>query len=100
MTQAEGEIEILDPHVEPKLRTYRLAPRPADLKGKVIGVLENTKPNAAQFLDQLQKALSERVELAEVIMRSHHPGRHEGDMTPTLHELAERCDAVVTGVGI
>lgn len=100
MTRPEDEIEILDPHVEAKLQSYRLAPRPEDLNGKVVGILENTKPNAARFLDILGDSLSKRVKFTEVVRRSHHPGRHEGDMTPILYELVERCDVVITGVGI
>ncbi|MBI2909694.1 MAG: hypothetical protein HYX92_18800 [Chloroflexi bacterium] len=94
-----GKIEILDPYSEPKPQLHSLAPRPGDLNGKVIGILDNTKANAAEVLDEIQAKLMERFSFAEVIRKSQPPHRVEGTMTSLLAELADRCDVVVTGVG-
>lgn len=43
-----------------------LAPRPRDLRGKRIGVLDNSKPNADALLDRVAALLVERAGAAGV----------------------------------
>ncbi len=75
-----------------------LAPRPADLRGATVGLLENTKQNAALFLEELGRLLVEEHGAAGVLPRTKTafalPVPEE-----LLEELASRCDVVVTGVG-
>jgi hypothetical protein len=75
-----------------------LATPRARLRGATIGLLENTKQNAALFLDELGKLLIERHGAAGVVARTKLafalPVPDE-----LLEELAESCQAIVTGVG-
>jgi hypothetical protein len=73
------------------------APR-ARLRGATIGLLENTKHNAALFLEELGNLLVDRYGAAAVVPRTKAffalPVPEE-----QLEELATTCQAVITGVG-
>jgi hypothetical protein len=75
-----------------------LAPRPADLRGATVGLLENTKQNAALFLQELGRLLVERHGAAGVLLRTkaNFALPVPDDL---LEELAGRCEVVITGVG-
>jgi hypothetical protein len=45
------------------------APRPMDLAGKVVGLLDNTKEQADVILETIGQALREKYGVADVIMR-------------------------------
>jgi hypothetical protein len=75
-----------------------LAPRPADLRGRTVGLLANTKQNAERFLDEVGELLRGRQEVAGVVRRKK---LSITDTVPPdmLADLAEQCDVVVVGVG-
>ncbi|NKQ58580.1 hypothetical protein HFP15_37620 [Amycolatopsis sp. K13G38] len=74
------------------------APERARLAGATVGLLANTKQNAALFLEEVGKLLIERYGVAAVV-----PATKAVFALPVtdeqLEELAGRCDAVITGVG-
>src|SRR5439155_19588299 len=75
------------------------APRGRDLAGARIGLLENTKQNAALLLDEVGKLLvAEHGAAAVTLMRTKTafalPASDE-----LVAEYARECDVVVTGVG-
>ncbi len=74
-----------------------LAPR-RDLRGATVGLLENTKQNAALFLQELGRLLVDRHGAAGFVLRTKTafalPVSDE-----LLDELTRRCDVVITGVG-
>jgi hypothetical protein len=45
-----ARLEILDPTVEPRTQPLTYVPRPDSLKGKRIGLIENTKFNSDKLL--------------------------------------------------
>jgi len=60
------------------------APRPIDLAGKVLGLLDNTKEQADIILETLAEVLRERHGVARVIMR-----RKEVFSKPATAELMD-----------
>ena len=75
-----------------------LAPRPADLRGVTVGLLENRKHNAGLFLQELGRLLVERHGAKGVL----HRGKASIVMPASdeiMDELARECGAVVAGVG-
>jgi len=82
-----------------------LAPRPATLDGRVIGLLPNWRPSAVKLLEAVGRLLSERYHLQAVIIEQ--PARELPQRTGglidalggTLDELARRADVVVTATG-
>jgi hypothetical protein len=90
------------PFIDPTAGTGRtripLAPRPADLAGKVVGLLDNTKEQADVILAALGAALQARYGVAKVVIR-----RKEHYSKPALdtliEEMANEVDVAVAAVG-
>ena len=88
-------MEILDPVGSSIAATRTLAPRPASLQGAVIGVLDNSKPNARVLLDGVARALAAKLGAAEV-RTWRKPGASIGATRAVLDEMAAVCGAVLT----
>ena len=73
-----------------------LAPRPASLRGRRIGVLDNSKPNADALLGRLAELLVERHGAAS-ISRWRKPGSSRP--ARMIDEVARASDLVLTGSG-
>ena len=75
-----------------------LAPRPADLQGVTVGLLENRKHNAGPFLQELGRLLVERHGSKGTLLRGKAsivmPAADE-----IMDELARECRVVIAGVG-
>jgi hypothetical protein len=92
---------ILDPTgstERPATDTLTLAPRPADLGGVKIGLLENSKQNAKRFLEDVADVLRERYGAGEATLR-----RKEIFSQPAspelVDELSREAEVVVVGIG-
>ena len=60
---------FIDPTEAGTAARIALAPRPMDLAGKVVGLLDNTKEQADTILETVGEALRERYGVAKVIIR-------------------------------
>lgn len=90
---------ILDPTGRTAVaKSATMAARRADLRGTTIGLLENTKQNAALFLEELGRLLVEKHGAQGVVLRTK---KSFAMPVPEamLKELVADCDAVITGVG-
>jgi hypothetical protein len=93
---------ILDPtglsSREDTTPAFTLAPRPANLQGVRIGLLENGKQNARLLLEDVAAVLRERYGAGEATLR-----RKENFAQPAAPELVDgvsaESDVVVVGVG-
>ena len=90
--------EVLDPTVEARQQPLTYVPRPDSLKGKRIGLVENTKFNSDQLLVRIGEILKSEYGAAEYTMwRKHNssvPAHQE-----ILDEARRRVDCVVAGIG-
>lgn len=90
------------PFIDPTAGTGKaripLAARPADLAGKVVGLLDNTKEQADVILGTVAAALREHYGVREVVIR-----RKEHYSKPALdtliEEMAREVDVAVAAVG-
>jgi hypothetical protein len=90
---------ILDPTGQSdRARTATLAPRVRDLSGLRLGLLDNTKANAARVLQTLADQLRAQHHVGEVstFTKSYFGTPVEDDRA---QEIARSCDAVLAGVG-
>jgi hypothetical protein len=92
---------ILDPTGATTTKTKPRAPRAArrkNLNGATIGLLVNTKQNAAPFLDEIGRLLINQHGAKEAIARTKvnfaQPAPEE-----LIKELQASCDVIVTGIG-
>lgn len=89
--------DLLDPRARPEEQDVKLAPRPEDLRGKRVGLVENTKANAAGLLEAVADVLLNDLQPKEIVRRkvpATMPASEE-----VLDELARDCDLVIEAVG-
>ncbi|HUA50173.1 MAG TPA: hypothetical protein VMA77_33380 [Solirubrobacteraceae bacterium] len=90
---------ILDPTGQAdSARTATLVPRLGDLAGIRLGLLDNTKANAARVLETLAEQLRAQHHIGDVstYTKSYFGTPVEEDRA---REIAQSCDAVIAGVG-
>src|SRR5436305_7431837 len=95
-----GHLEaILDPTGQAGVGAAAvLAPRIGQLAGIRLGLLDNTKPNAALVLETIAAQLRAQHHLGQVstYTKSYFGTPVEEDRA---NEIAQSCDAVIAGVG-
>ena len=83
----------------------KLAPRPASLEGKVIGLLPNWRPSAVEILRAIGLLLEERFPIKQLVMEQPvrelpiRTGKLLDTMREQLDDLARRVDVVITATG-
>jgi hypothetical protein len=92
-------VRLVDPTGgHPGDRDFGLAPRPRDLRGKRVVLLNNSKANSEPILQSIARRLDEEFRLGGVV----HLTKHSASLPPKPELLAEvlrQADVVVTGVG-
>ena len=92
-------IVVLNPTAKTTIRQEQMAPGLDDLNGKVIGLVDNRKPNFDIFLERVEKALSQRFQFAKIIRLKKGGTGATVPMTPEeMEQLAPACDTVVYGI--
>ena len=90
--------EILDPTVEPRRQPLTYVARPDSLKGKRIGLVENTKYNSDKLLVKIGDILKQEYGASETRMwRKHNAGVPAH--TEIIEEAKRTVDVVVAGIG-
>lgn len=93
-----SDLGFIDPTAGGARAKIALAPRPMDLAGKVVGLLDNTKEQADVILETVADALRERYGVAKVIIR-----RKEYFSRPAtdglLNEMAKEVQVAAAALG-
>ena len=90
--------EILDPTVEPRAQALTYVARPDSLRGKRIGLIENTKFNSDRLLQKIGDVLKREYGAAETRMwRKHNSSVPAHD--EIIDEARRGVDVVVAGIG-
>jgi len=91
---------VLSPEGKAQTSAARVAslPRFADLRGKVVGFLDNSKPNADKLAERFADLLKEKYGVAGLISRRKLTAQ-QGAPKEYLDELAAQGDFVMTGLG-
>ena len=94
-----SEVFMVDPTGEaPDSQSMNLAPRPTDLRGKRLGLLDNSKANSDVILRAIAAILNERYEFSEIF----YTKKHSASLPPRpeiLADLHRNADIVIAGVG-
>ena len=91
---------VLSPEGKAQASAARVAalPRFPHLRGKVVGLLDNSKPNADKLEERFAELLKERFGVAQVIARRKITAQ-QGAPKQDLDELAAQADFVLSGLG-
>lgn len=87
-------MDLLSPCGSVARRLSPLAPRPAALAGRAVGILDNSKPNARVLLERVAELLAVRAGTASVRV-----WRKPSSAEPAacLDEIARSVEVVLTG---
>ena len=92
------DLPFIDPTAGSSKAAIARASRPMDLRGKVVGLLDNTKEQADIILEVVAETLRERYGVAKVVMRRKQfyskPATAE-----LMDEMANEVDVAVAALG-
>lgn len=92
------DLGFIDPTAGTGRPKLALAPRPMDLAGKVVGLLDNTKEQGELILETLGGALRERYGVARVMLcRKEHYSKPARDAL--IGEMAKEVQVAIAAVG-
>jgi hypothetical protein len=89
---------ILDPTGVVAERHLRAAGRPADLHGRVVGLLSNGVGATPEVLDALGDLLVARYGVRDLVKRQR-PSLSRPTPAPMIEALVRDCDVVIAGCG-
>ena len=91
---------VLSPEGKAQTSAAKVAglPQFTDLRGKVVGLLDNSKPNADKLAERFAELLKEKYGVASVITRRKLTAQ-QGAPKQYLDELAAQADIVLSGLG-
>jgi hypothetical protein len=86
------------PRRKPEKADGTAKPALSGLAGKVIGFIDNAKPNFNVLADELGELLMSKYGVAKVIMRCK-PSASVPAKREIIEELTGKCDVVIAGSG-
>jgi hypothetical protein len=97
-TSTRRRMTLVDPTTEPVVPEFAGAPRLVDLKNKRIGIIDDSKVNAKEWLKELTDILDARYGIASIKYHAKPSASKPADPA-IVEELAKECDYVIVGVG-
>lgn len=88
---------VLKPTVPPTAGSQRLAPRPATLDGRTVGLLFNSKVNADVYLERVRELIGEKYPRARFVFCAKPTASRP--MEPAVLEALRDCATVVNAFG-
>ena len=91
---------VLSPEGKAQTSTAQIAslPQLTELRGKVLGLLDNSKPNMDKLAERFAELLKEKYGVAKVISRRKLTAQ-QGAPKEYLDDLAAQADFVLSGLG-
>ena len=89
---------LVDPTTLPIVPEFQGAPRLDNLNDKRVGVIDDSKVNAKEYLEQLTDLLNERFGIASIKYHAKPSASKPADPA-VVAEMAEECDYVIVGIG-
>ena len=89
---------LVDPMTEPTAATFSGSPRLRDVANKRVGLIDDSKVNAKELLDEVATLLDERFGVASVKYHRKPSASKPAD-PEVIREFARDCDYVIVGVG-
>ena len=90
-------LTMVDPTAQPAGLQAALADRPGDLRGRRLGLVDNTKANAGALLEAVLALVEDELAPSEVVRFKVPATFPAGD--DVLDEIAGKVDLVIEAVG-
>ena len=91
-------ITIYNPSSKPAPEVLKTASRKTSLKGGVLGIIDNSKPNSDTVLKRVAEKLNSRFDVKEIVW-SKKTTASLPITNDEIQKLARKCDFVLAGVG-
>ena len=91
-------ITVYNPSSKPPPKVLHSASRNGSLKGGVLGIIDNSKPNSDTVLKRVAEHLKNRFEVDEMVW-SRKPTASLPITDNEIQKLVKKCDFVLAGVG-
>lgn len=98
VAETKQRYTLIDPTTLPIVPEFQGAPRLADLHDKRVGVIDDSKVNAKEYLEQLTDLLNERFGVTSIKYHAKPSASKPADPA-VVAEMAAECDYVIVGVG-
>lgn len=89
---------LVDPTTQPMVSSFAGAPRLKDLKGKRMGLLDDSKPNAGELLQALADLLKEDYGVADTVYHRKATASRPAD-PEAIAQIGRECDFAIVAVG-
>ncbi len=89
---------LVDPTTQPLVSEFEGARRLRDLTNKRLGLIDDSKENAKELLEELTALLRQRFGVAEVEYHRKPSASKPAD-PGVITQLAETCDYVIVAIG-
>ncbi len=91
-------VPIFDPTIAPEGEGFAWAPRPEELRERVIALLDNGKPNSDRLLEHVGALLNREWGVGRVT-RVRKPSAYRPASDEMIDQVAKEADLVVVGIG-
>ncbi len=98
MAKRTSSYRLIDPTTQPITASFSFAPRLLDLRGKRIGLIDDSKANAKELLDDLAALLEDRFETT-VALYHRKPSASKPADPEMVERMARECDGAIVAVG-
>ncbi len=94
----DDRLLLVNPTTLPSVAIFSGAPRMNDLHNKRIGLIDNSKPNAKEFLEEITSLLSKRFGVASI---NYHrkPSASKPADPDVINKMVNHCDYLIAGIG-
>ena len=98
MLETRTQHTLVDPTTQPLVSSFAGAPRLKDLKGRRVGLLDDSKPNAGELLRALADLLKEEYGVADVVYH-RKPTASRPAAPEVIAQMGGECDFAIVAVG-
>ena len=90
--------QIFDPTIAPEGEGFAWAPRPQELRDRVVALLDNGKTNSDRLLEHIGRLLESELGVGRVT-RVRKPSAYRPASDEMIEQVAKEADLVVVGIG-
>ncbi len=96
--ETRKQYTLVDPITQPMIASFTGAPRLADLRGKKVGLIDDSKPNGKEILEELADLLRSRYGVSDV-MYHRKPSASKPADPEVVARMGKECDYAIVAIG-
>jgi hypothetical protein len=89
---------LVDPTTQPLATMFHGAPRLQEVTNKRVGLIDDSKENARELLEEIVAVLRQRFRVANVVYH-RKPSASKPAAPEVIQELARTCDYAIVAIG-